>query len=65
MEQLSIYDEQGKLDKQISDGLESADNHINRNYLINATSHDVLPIMDDDNWANRIRLFQITKIVYD
>lgn len=65
MEEISIYEEQNRIDKQISEGLLSADNIINRNYLIDATSRDVLIPEEDPTWANRIRLFQIKKIVYD
>ena len=65
VEEISVYEEQNKIDKQISEGLLSADNIINRNYLIDATSHDVLIPEEDPTWANRIRLFQIKKIVYD
>lgn len=65
MEEISVYEEQNRIDKQISEGLLSADNIINRNYLIDATSHDVLIPEEDPTWANRIRLFQIKKIVYD
>ena len=65
MEEINVYEEQNKIDKQISEGLMSADNYINRNYLIDATNHEILIPEDDPTWANRIRLFQINKIVYD
>lgn len=65
MEQIRVQEEQSRLDKKLSEGLFSADNYINRNYLINATNHAVLEPERDPNWANRIRLYEINKIVYD
>ena len=65
MEQIRVQEEQSRLDKKLSEGLFSADNYINRNYLINATNHTVLEPERDPNWANRIRLYEINKIVYD
>ena len=67
VDEINVYEEQKRLDRQISDGLMEADNHINRNYLIDAVNLEVYVPNDDEDptWANRIRLFQVKKIVYD
>ena len=65
MEQIRVREEQSRLDRKLNEGLFSADNYINRNYLINAINHTVLEPDKDPNWANRIRLFEVNKIVYD
>ena len=56
MEQIIVGEERNKLDRKLSESLFSADNYINRNYMIDATIHQVLDPEKDDNWANRIRL---------
>ncbi len=65
MEQIRIQDERSQLDRKLSENMFSADNYINRNYLIGATNHEVLLPEQDGNWANRIRLYEVRKIVYD
>lgn len=65
MEQIRVIEEQSRLDRKLSEGLFAADNYINRNYLISATNHDVMEPGKDPNWASRIRMYEIKKIVYD
>lgn len=46
-------------------GLLTADKFINKNYLINVSEQDVVPIDEINQSTNAIRLFEILKLVYD
>ena len=49
----------------LNNGLITADRFINKNYLINISEQNVIPLAEKDRSTNTIRLFQIIKLVYD
>lgn len=49
----------------LNNGLVTADRFINKNYLINISEQNVVPISDREKNTNAVRLFQIVKLVYD
>lgn len=49
----------------IANGLITADKFINKSYLIDISSSDVVPLKEDFNNTKGIRLYQIEKLVYD
>lgn len=49
----------------LQSGLVTADKFINKNYLINLSEQNVVPIDEIDKTTNAIRLYQIIKLVYD
>lgn len=49
----------------LNNGLITADRFINKNYLINISEQNVVPLQEFDKNTNAIRLFQIIKLVYD
>lgn len=49
----------------LNNGLLMADKFINKNYLIDISGQNIVPLHDIDKVTNSIRLFQIKKIVYD
>lgn len=51
--------------KIINDGFILANQFINRSYLANINNNQVLPLEDDLKSTYNIRLYKITKIVYD
>lgn len=49
----------------LNNGLITADKFINKNYLINLSEQNVVPLEDVDKSTNYIRLFEIDKLIYD
>lgn len=49
----------------LNNGLITADRFINKNYLINISEQNIVPLDDYEKTTNSIRLFQIIKLVYD
>ena len=49
----------------LNNGLITADRFINKNYLINISEQNIVPLNDYEKTTNSIRLFQIIKLVYD
>ncbi len=49
----------------VEQGLTIADQFVNRNYLINLSDYQVLPLEEEYKVYNKIRLFHIQKMVYD
>lgn len=52
-------------DLVLEEGLLLADKFINKNYLINLNNNDVLQIDEEMKRTNFLRLYKITKLVYD
>ncbi|WP_459479212.1 ATP-binding protein [Clostridium saccharoperbutylacetonicum] len=52
-------------DLVLEQGLLLADKFINKNYLINLNNNDVIQIDEDMKRTNFLRLYKITKLVYD
>lgn len=49
----------------LNNGLITADRFINKNYLINISEQNIVPLDEYEKTTNSIRLFQIIKLVYD
>ncbi len=49
----------------LNNGLITADKFINKNYLINISDQQIVPLDEYEKSTNVIRLFQIIKLVYD
>lgn len=49
----------------LNNGLITADRFINKNYLINISEQNIVPLNEYEKTTNSIRLFQIIKLVYD
>lgn len=49
----------------LNNGLITADRFINKNYLINISEQNIVPLDEYEKITNSIRLFQIIKLVYD
>lgn len=49
----------------LTNGLITADRFINKNYLINVSSQNIVPLPEEDKTTGPIRLFRIGKLVYD
>ncbi len=49
----------------LNNGLVTADRFINKNYLIDLSEQNVVPLDESEKTANSIRLFKIIKLVYD
>jgi hypothetical protein len=58
-------DEAKNTDLIFQQGLVLADKFINKNYLINLSSNNIVAIDEQMKRMNHIRLYKITKIVYD
>ena len=52
-------------DLVLEEGLLLADKFINKNYLINLNNNDILQIDEEMKRTNFLRLYKITKLVYD
>lgn len=52
-------------DLVLEEGLLLADKFINKNYLINLNNNDVLQVDEEMKRTNFLRLYKITKLVYD
>ena len=57
--------EEQKQTKLLENGLIMADRFINKNYLINLQERGVVPLDDREKVTNAIRLYQVSKLVYD
>lgn len=62
--QLISVQEQRQL-QLLNNGLITADKFINKNYLINISDQQIVPLDEYEKSTNVIRLFQIIKLVYD
>lgn len=49
----------------VEQGLSVADQFVNRNYLINLSDYQVMPLEEEYKIYNKIRLFHVQKMVYD
>lgn len=49
----------------LENGILMADRFINRNYLINLSNYPIVEMSNGDKSRNRLRLYQIEKIIYD
>ena len=66
MDRFSLYKTDNDIQNQIiNNGIMTADRYVNRTYLINAASCNVLPLSEERKNNNAIRLYQIKKLVYD
>lgn len=48
----------------LNNGLITADRFINKNYLINISEQNIVPLNEYEKTTNSIRLFQIIKLVF-
>lgn len=49
----------------VENGILMADRFINRNYLMNLSEYPVVSLSDEERSRNKLRLYQIKKLVYD
>lgn len=49
----------------LNNGMITADRFINKTYLIDIATQNVIPLSDEGKTTNCIRLFQISKLIYD
>lgn len=52
-------------ERVLENGILMADRFINRNYLIQLSNYPIVEMSNEDKSRNRLRLYQIEKIIYD